>query len=134
LKSGFEITFPSQARIARTEDAKPHPRKVQTAMSLCWWTPDGRTIAIGVAVHDGTTGGVEASRHLLQFVFSDKAGALTGKDAAVFLLFVHAAPFTLIKCLPLTWTRACPSLSPRKADQGNLTGFYGHPITHEPSG
>lgn len=105
----------------RCADGRPSAQSVGPK-SLGWWTSDRRTIAIRVAVDDGTNGGVEASRHLLHFLFCDKAGARTGKDTAV-LLFVHLAPFLQTECLPLTKTRACLSLTPPETGQRSRVVF-----------
>jgi hypothetical protein len=47
---------------------------------------------------NGALVGLETSRHLVDLIFSDEAGARTGKDSADFLLSVHLSPFIQTKC------------------------------------
>ena len=92
-------TLPS----SRTAGERKH--RPGAVVTLRRWTPDGRTIAIGVAVDNGANVGVDgnAARHLLQFIFSDEAGVRTGEDSADFFVSVHLAPFIQTKfCLQST--------------------------------
>jgi hypothetical protein len=84
------------------------------SVGLCWWAP-GLHVTIAVSVAgcsvNGACVGLVASRHVLDFIFSDEAGARTGKDSDDFLWSVHLAPFIQTKCLLQCTTLWCVRIS-----------------------
>lgn len=88
------------------------------------WGRHMTIIAVQVAgcMVNGALVGLETSRHLVHFIFGDKAGARTGKDSADFFVSVHLAPFIQTKCFP----------SLRLSERGDSPNFD-HPEQGRPS-